>query len=99
MRLNGAMNAHEEPRDLRPSDIRYKSGGAIDEILNSLTHAIGAGLAIAALIALLILAGKDPAPWKYAAYTIYGVTQIVLYLSSALLHGFAPLTLTVLRGP
>ena len=84
------MNAHDEPRELRPSDIRYKSGGAIEEILNSLTHAIGTGLAIAALIALLILAGENPDPWKYAAYTIYGVTQIILYLSSALLHGFAP---------
>ena len=41
------MNAHDEPRELRPSDIRYKSGGAVEEIINSLTHAIGTELAIA----------------------------------------------------
>ena len=92
------MNAHDEPRELRPSDIRYKSGGAVEEIINSLTHAIGTGLAIAALIALLILAGQDPDPWKYTAYTIYEVIQIVLYLSSALLHGFAPYPRCAARG-
>ena len=79
------------PEELKPSEIRYPSGGAIEEIFNSLTHAMGAGLAIAGLVALLILTGRDPSPWKYVGFSIYGTTQILLYVSSALMHSFAPL--------
>ena len=81
----------ELPEAIHPHDIRYESGNAIEEIFNSLTHAIGAGLAIAAFVALIMLTNMDPDPWKYAAYTIYGVSQILLYLSSALVHSFAAL--------
>ncbi|KGE73326.1 hypothetical protein DC28_04130 [Spirochaeta lutea] len=61
----------------------------MEEIFNSLTHAIGAGLSIAGLVVLLIVTGENPDPWKYVSFSIYGTTQIILYLSSALLHGFA----------
>jgi len=83
--------ADKLPEQLSPSQIRYRSGGAVEEIFNSLTHAIGAGLAIAGLIALMIITGEDPSPWKYVGFSIYGATQIMLYLSSALMHSFAPL--------
>lgn len=76
--------------ELPPSQIKYNSGGAVEEIFNTLTHAIGAGLAIAALIALMMLSYQSGDPWEYVGFAIYGTTQIVLYLSSALLHGFAP---------
>jgi hemolysin III len=82
---------NELPRAIHPSEIRYESGNAIEEIFNSLTHAIGAGLAIAGFVALMMLTNMDPDPWKYAAYSIYGVSQILLYLSSALVHSFAAL--------
>ena len=84
----------ELPYAIHPNEIRYESGNAIEEIFNSLTHAIGAGLAIAGLVALIMLTNMDPDPWKYVAYTIYGVTQILLYLSSALMHSFAALPRT-----
>ncbi len=77
--------AHELP----PSKIAYASGGAVEEILNSLTHAIGAGMSIAGLVVLLVLTSYNPDPWKYVSFSVYGATQIMLYLSSALLHGFA----------
>ncbi|MEE8441495.1 MAG: hemolysin III family protein [Spirochaetia bacterium] len=77
------------PEEIPASQIRYESGGAIEEIFNSLTHAIGAGLAIAGLVALLILTGKDPSPWKYVGFSIFGASQILLFLSSAVMHGFA----------
>lgn len=79
------------PKEIKPSEIRYDSGGAIEEIFNSLTHAIGAGLAIGGLIALIIISGDDPSGWKYTAFSIYGATQILLYLSSAVMHSFAAL--------
>ena len=81
----------ELPHEIKPSEIRYGSGGAIEEIFNSLTHAIGAGLSIAGQIALIVITGNDPSPWKYTAFSIYGVTQILLYLSSAVMHSFAAL--------
>lgn len=79
------------PAEIKPSEIRYGSGGAIEEIFNSITHAIGAGLSIAGLIALIVLSGNDPSPWKYASFSVYGASQILLYLSSSIMHSFAAL--------
>lgn len=83
------QHAQELPRELRPSEVQHESGNAVEEIFNSLTHAIGAGLAIAGLIALISITGFEPSPWKYVSFSIYGATQIMLFLSSALLHSFA----------
>ena len=85
------MSAPSIDHELRPSEIQYESGGAIEEIFNSITHAIGAGLAIAGLTALIMLTNMNPSPWKYASFVVYGVSQILLYLSSALVHSFASL--------
>jgi hemolysin III len=85
------MSTSFSEHELRPSEIQYESGGAIEEIFNSITHAIGAGLAIAGLTALMMLTEMNPSPWKYASFLVYGVSQILLYLSSALVHSFASL--------
>lgn len=37
----------ELPEAIHPNEIRYERGNAVEEIFNGLTHAIGAGLAIA----------------------------------------------------
>ncbi len=79
------------PREIKPSEIRYDSGGAIEEIFNSITHAMGAGLAIAGMIVLLVLSAENPSGWKATAFSIYGATQILLFLSSAVMHSFAAL--------
>lgn len=79
------------PREIKPSEIRYDSGGAIEEIFNSITHAMGAGLSIAGLVALLVISSENPSTWKATAFSIYGATQIMLYLSSAIMHSFAAL--------
>jgi hemolysin III len=80
------------PDEYAPSQIPYVAGGAMEEILNSISHAVGAGMAIAGLVMLILLTYYRPNadPWKYVAFSIYGVSQIILYLSSAVLHGFAP---------
>ena len=77
------------PREVPPSQIRYASGGAVEEILNSITHAIGAGMSIAGLVALLVIASENPDPWKYVSFSIYGASQILLFFSSAFMHSFA----------
>lgn len=79
------------PEELPPSEIRYESGDAIEEIFNSLTHAMGAGLSVAGLVALIMLTNMRPDPWKYIGFSVYGVSQILLYSSSALMHSFAAL--------
>lgn len=84
-----ARKTQDLPEEVSPSAIRYESGGAVEEIFNSLTHAIGAGLAIAGLVALLIISSNDPDPWKYVAFSVYGVSQILLFVSSAVMHSFA----------
>lgn len=85
------MAIEDIPEQLAPSEIRYESGGAIEEIFNSITHAIGAGLSIAGLTALIMLANMNPDPWRYVGFSIYGTTQILLYLSSSIMHSFAAL--------
>ncbi|AHC15355.1 PAQR family membrane homeostasis protein TrhA [Salinispira pacifica] len=78
---------------LCPDEIKHDGNSAIEEILNSLLHAIGAGMSIAGLVVLLLLSANNPSPWKYTAFSVYGSSQIILYLSSALLHASAPFPL------
>lgn len=48
------------------------------------SHGIGALLAIAGLVFLIIESHGDP--WRITSFAIYGVTLFVLYLASALYH-------------
>lgn len=58
------------------------------ERLNSISHLIGAGLSIAALVILLLSAGPIDHIWKLVSFSIYGGTLIFLYTSSTLYHSF-----------
>jgi len=59
-----------------------------EEIVNSITHGIGAALSIAALVILVVLAGRRNDAWRIVSFSIYGTTLFFLYLSSTLYHGF-----------
>lgn len=66
---------------------RYTTG---EEILNAITHGIGALLSIAALV-LLILKAIFSAPVEYKAqcvvgFTIFGSSLVILYVFSTLYH-------------
>jgi hemolysin III len=69
-----------------PKTYRQLSIG--EEILNSITHGIGALLSIIALVILIIVAGKYGDIWHLVSFSIYGSTLILLYLSSTLYHSF-----------
>jgi hemolysin III len=56
------------------------------ERLNSLTHGVGAALAIAALSGLVSLAATQGDAWRVVAFSIYGSTLVLLYLVSTLCH-------------
>jgi hemolysin III len=63
---------------------------SLEERLNALTHAAGAGMSIAALVFLLVLIPDGPAGnTARIAFSIYGASQILLYLSSAVTHQFS----------
>jgi hemolysin III len=57
-----------------------------DERLNSITHLIGACLALAGLVVLVAQAARLGDPWKIVSFSIYGVTLVALYSFSALYH-------------
>jgi hemolysin III len=59
-----------------------------EEIANSITHATGVGLSIAALVILVVFAAKIGDTWKVVGFSIYGAMLIILYLSSTLYHAF-----------
>ncbi|MDQ1909145.1 hemolysin III family protein [Paenibacillus sp. GD4] len=57
-----------------------------EERANAISHGIGAVLSVAALIALLISSLHIGDLWRIVSSTIFGVTLILLYVSSTLLH-------------
>lgn len=61
------------------------------EKFNALTHLVGAVLALAGTIVLVVLAAVGGDPWKVVGVVIYGVTLLLLYTFSTLYHS--------LRGP
>jgi len=72
-----------------PSVKTYRQLNSGEEIINSITHGIGALLSIAALVVLIVVAGKHGDVWHLVSFSIYGFTLILLYLSSTLYHSFS----------
>ncbi len=72
-----------------PSAKTYRQLNSGEEIINSITHGIGALLSIAALVVLIVVAGKHGDVWHLVSFSIYGFTLILLYLSSTLYHSFS----------
>jgi hemolysin III len=71
---------------------------AREEIANSVTHGIGAGLSIAALAILVTFAGLAGDAWRVVTFSIYGSTLILLYLASTFYHSFqSPRAKEILR--
>ena len=57
-----------------------------DERLNSYSHLLGAVLASAGAIVLIVLAAGQGNPWKIVSFSVYGAMLLLLYLFSALYH-------------
>jgi hemolysin III len=56
------------------------------ERLNTITHLVGAGLAVLGTLVLIVSAARLGDPWKIVSFSIYGTMLIALYLSSTLYH-------------
>ena len=58
-----------------------------EELINSISHGIGAGLAIAALVLCII---KSNNAWSIVSTAIYGSLMIILYVISCIYHALSP---------
>ena len=58
----------------------------VNEVLNAVTHGIGAGLSIAGLVLLIIKGARLGSALHVVSYCLYGTTLILLFLTSTLFH-------------
>lgn len=56
------------------------------ERLNSITHLVGAAMATAGLVVLVVLGAHDGDSWKIVSFSIYGTTLLLLFVFSTLYH-------------
>jgi hemolysin III len=71
-----------------PSTTHVFSKG--EEIANSITHGIGALLSIAALVLLIVFSALYGDGWHLAGFMVFGITMLMLYMSSTFVHSFPP---------
>jgi hemolysin III len=57
-----------------------------EEIANAITHGIGAVLAVAALVLLIVFSVIYGTVWHVVSFSIFGATLVILYLESTLYH-------------
>jgi len=56
------------------------------ERFNSISHLVGAALALAGLSVLVVFASLQGDPWKIVSFSIYGTSLFLLYTLSTLYH-------------
>ena len=59
-----------------------------EELANSLTHGLGAGLSVAGLVLLVVSSSRFGNAWHVVSTAIFGTTLVLLYTSSTLYHSF-----------
>ncbi|RFU66394.1 hemolysin III family protein [Peribacillus saganii] len=61
-----------------------------EELVNAITHGIGVLLSVAALVFLIIYSAGEGTAWHITTFVIYGVSMLLLYVASTLVHSFPP---------
>ena len=61
-----------------------------EELMNTLTHAVGAVLGIAALVLCILQAASHGNVWGVVGACIYGASMVALYCVSSVYHGLKP---------
>lgn len=59
-----------------------------EEIANAITHGIGVLLSLAGLVLLIVFSSMKGTAWHVVSFTIYGVSMLLLYSCSTLVHSF-----------
>jgi hemolysin III len=60
------------------------------EKLNSISHLVGAVLALVGLGALLTVGAQSRDPWVFTSFSVFGFSLVLLYTMSTLYHSFHP---------
>lgn len=71
------------------SEEKYRKLSSGEELVNSITHGLGALFSVVALIVLIITAEKYGDARHLISFSVYGVSLVLLYLSSTLYHSFS----------
>ncbi len=58
------------------------------EKLNSITHLVGAALALVGFVPLIVVSAERGDAWEIASFAVYGTTLLLLYVMSTLYHSF-----------
>lgn len=58
----------------------------LEERLNFLSHGVAALVSLIGTVVLIVLAARQSDPWKVLAFSIYGGSMTLLFLSSTLYH-------------
>lgn len=72
-----------ETQEVRPK--LYTLG---EEIMNSVTHGVGALLSVAAMVIMIVCAAKYSTALSVISSAVFGATLVILYTSSTLYHAF-----------
>ena len=59
-----------------------------EEIANAISHGVGVVFSISALTLLIVFAAMEGSVSTIVSFTVYGITMLLLYVSSTLLHAF-----------
>jgi hemolysin III len=68
------------------------------EKFNAWTHLVGALLALAGAVMLVVMAAHGGDPWKLVSVSIYGVTLVLLYSFSTLYHSLRGRAKAIMRA-
>ena len=71
----------------RKKEISIPKYSLKEELINAISHGIGGGLAIAALVLCII---KSKNAWSVVSTSIYGSFMIILYIISCIYHALSP---------
>jgi len=69
-----------------------------EERFNSISHLIGAGLALVGTLILVALAAQQGDPWRIVSFSIYGAALVGQYVTSFLYHSAHGPTKPMLRN-
>jgi len=67
------------------------------ERFNSITHLVGAVLAAASGVLLVVVAARGGDPWKIVSFSVYAAMLLTLYMTSSLYHSVRGAAKDVLR--
>lgn len=84
-----AAAAAAKPYPVGAPKRRVREYSVGEEIFNAVTHGIGAGLAVAALVLLIVKSVADGAGMLLLAALVYGIALLLEYLMSTLYHAIA----------